>query len=73
VDEEPAGADRLQALLALRDPVGRVFQMLDLWIAGAQPLELRQFMIAWLAVEIGMNKPIVRLGFVRFVGDDDRR
>jgi hypothetical protein len=73
MNEEAAGADRLQTLLALRNPVGRVFEMLDLRIAGAQPLEFRQFMIAGLAIEVSVDQPVVGPGLVGFVGDDDRR
>ena len=36
MDKESAGADRLQTLLALRDPVGGIFEMLDLSFAGTQ-------------------------------------
>ena len=75
MDEEAAGADRLQSRLALRHPVGRVFEMLDLGLAAP---ELGARAPSAPRPSAGRrNKREVRQssGFdsVGFVGDDHRR
>ena len=73
VDEKAAGADRLQALLALRYPIGRVLEMLDLGFTGAERPQLRKLFVGRLVIEISVDHPGIRLRLVRLIGDDDRR
>ena len=47
--------------------------MLDLRLASAKLPELGQLAVVGLAVEIGVDEPLVGLRLVRFVGDDDGR
>ncbi len=74
VNEEPAGADRFEPGLAQRHPVGRILEPFEHGIAvDRERFEDAHFLPAGLAVEISVDAPIVRLGLVGFLGDDDRR
>ena len=46
--------------------------MLHLRIAGAQLAQFGQFRVRGLSLEISVDQPLVRLGLVRLVGDNDR-
>jgi hypothetical protein len=71
MDEEAAGADRLQSLLALRHPVGRIFEMLDLWIAVPSCVSWETSSLSRLLVENSVEKPFVRFVRIGFVGNED--
>ena len=73
VDEEAAGADRLEALLAHRHPIV-LAEAVDLRrVPARQPRQHFQFVERRLALEISVEPPVVGLGRVGLVGDQHRR
>ena len=71
VDEEAAGADRLQPGLAHRHPV-RLAELLDARIAAAEPGSVGDRLGGRLVIEIGMDQPFVGLRLVGLVGHQHR-
>ena len=47
--------------------------MLDLGFSRAQLLQLGEFVVGRLRVEIGVDHPFIGPGLIRFIGDDDGR
>ena len=72
VDIEPPSADRLQAGLAHRYPIGFA-KLLHLRAPTAQARQRGKIVCAWRVVEIGVDQPFVGLRGIGLVGDENGR
>lgn len=71
VNIKAASADRLQSRLAHGDPIG-FLKMFDVRFSSAQRAQDVEFHVIRMLVEIGVDHPFVRLGWVRLICDQHR-
>ena len=72
VDREAAGTDRLKTGLAHRHPI-LFAELLDLGRSRTEPRQDHDLLADRMMIEISVDHPLVRLCFVRLVGDEHRR
>ena len=72
VDEEAAGADRLQPGLAHGHPVG-LAELFEDWRAAAETCEHRDVVQRRVTIEVSVDQPVIGFGRVRFIRDQHGR